>query len=145
MKKAKVLLTLVALLGSVTLLSGHNGPARSEPPSRDRLEDKKIAELMQSKLRHSQKVLEGVAVGDFKEIAENAEDLIAISKEAEWRVLKTPQYELRSNEFRRTADELIKHAEAKNLDAAALSYVELTMTCVKCHKYVRETRSVRKN
>ena len=90
-------------------------------------------------------MLEGVAVGDFDEIAANAEELIAISKQAEWRVFKTPQYELRSNEFRRTADELIKHAEAKNLDAAALSYVELTMTCVKCHKYVRETRSVRKN
>jgi hypothetical protein len=145
MKKAKLLLTLVALLGSVTLLGGHHGPARSEPPPRDRLEDKKITELMQSKLRHSQKVLEGVAVGDFKEIAANAEDLIAISKEAEWRVLKTPQYELRSNEFRRTADELVKNAEAKNLDAAALSYVELTMTCVKCHKYVRGVRSVRKD
>jgi hypothetical protein len=140
MKRVKVLLALAALLGSAALLSGHNDPARSRPPSRDRLEDKKVAELMQSKLRHSQKVLEGVAVGNFEEIATNAEDLIAVSKQAEWRVLKTPEYEVRSNEFRRTADELVKHARAKNLDATALSYVELTMTCVKCHKHVREVR-----
>jgi hypothetical protein len=145
MKKVKVLLALAALLGSVTLLSGHNKPRRAEPPSRDRLEDKKVAELMQGKLKHSQKVLEGVVVGNFEEIATNAEDLIAISKQAEWRVLKPPQYELRSNDFRRTADELAKHAKDKNLDAAALSYVELTLTCVKCHKYVRETRQVRED
>ena len=28
----------------------------------------------------------------------------------------------------------------ENLDACALSYVDMTLTCVKCHKYVRETR-----
>ena len=38
--------------------------------------------------------------------------------------------------------ELIKNAEDRNLDAAALSYVDLTLTCVKCHKHVREVRKV---
>jgi hypothetical protein len=140
MNRVKLLLALAALLGSVTLLSGHDNPRKDEPMSRDRLEDKKVAELMQSKLKHSQKVLEGLAVGNFETIASHAEDLIAVSKQAEWRVLKTPQYEMRSNEFRRAADELVKHARAKNLDAATLSYVEMTMICVKCHKHVREVR-----
>jgi hypothetical protein len=42
--------------------------------------------------------------------------------------------------FRRTADTLSKYAKDKNIDGAALTYVELTLSCVKCHKHVRETR-----
>ena len=59
------------------------------------------------------------------------------SKAVEWHVHKTPQYELRSNEFRRAIDGLIEKAREKNLDGVSLSYVEMTLSCVKCHKYVR--------
>lgn len=141
MRRTRLLLALVALFGGVTLLSGHDERRRPDAPK----DDPKLNELMQGKLKHSQKVLEGIALGDFEEISKNADELISISKQAEWKVIKTPQYEMRSNEFRRTADELVKNAQAKNLDAAALSYVELTMTCVKCHKYVRAVRQVRRD
>ncbi len=105
----------------------------------------KTAELMRKKLKHSQGVLEGVALNDFDKIADNADELITISQRAEWVVVKTPQYEMFSNQFRRSAESLVKNAKAKNLDGAALDYVDLTMTCVKCHKYVRETRGVRRD
>lgn len=95
---------------------------------------------MKRKLESSQKVLEGVAVGDYKLIEKHAEELLIISKEAGWKVLKTPEYELYSNDFRRHAESLMKSGREKNLDASALTYVELTLTCVKCHKYVREVR-----
>jgi hypothetical protein len=100
----------------------------------------KVSELMKKKLQHSQKVLEGIAVKDFKLIERNAEDLMQISKLAEWRVLKTPQYEVHSNDFRRTTEALIENAKKRNLDAAALNYVDMTLTCVRCHSYVREIR-----
>jgi hypothetical protein len=140
-----MLLALLVLLAGASLPSGLGDEPRKGKSNEEKVTDKKVAELMKSKLKHSQKVLEGVAVGDFEEIAANAEELIAISKQAEWLVSKSPQYELRSNEFRRTAEQLIKDARAKNLDAAALDYVELTMTCVKCHKYGRETRWARRD
>jgi hypothetical protein len=108
-------------------------------------EPKSVSELMQSKLRHSQKVLEGIAVNDCDKIAANAEELIEISKATQWRVIKTPRYELYSNDFQRAAEALVKNAKDKNLDAATLSYVDLTLTCVKCHKHVREVRMVRLN
>jgi hypothetical protein len=104
---------------------------------------KRVSELMRKKLENSQKVLEGIAIIDFKAINKHAEDLIDLSKQVEWRVLKTPQYETHSNEFRRNAEGLIKAAKDKNVDAAALAYVEMTLTCVRCHKYVREERMVR--
>jgi hypothetical protein len=103
----------------------------------------KVAELMQRKLQESQKVLAGIALNDFDKIAKHAEELIEISKTAQWRVLKTPRYEMYSNDFRRTAETLVRHAKDRNLDAATLSYVDLTLTCVKCHKHVREERMTR--
>jgi hypothetical protein len=103
-------------------------------------EGRKVSDLMRQKLEHAQKILEGIALNDFDKIEKNAEDLMLISKQLEWQVLKTPRYELHSNQFRRAVEGLIEKARDKNLDGAALSYVEVTLTCVKCHKYVRESR-----
>jgi hypothetical protein len=137
---------LVLLSAFVVVLPGSSGQgqeARQEPKKLDRAITKELGDLMKRKLESSQKVLEGVALGDFDKVAMNAEDLIAISKKAEWKVLKTPRYTLHTNEFQRTAEELAQRAKEKNLDGAALAYVDLTLTCVKCHKHVRETRNVR--
>jgi hypothetical protein len=129
-------LAVAALMLTIPLQQGHG----QNKADKDKPVASKISELMQKKLQSSQKILEGVALNDFKTISRHAEDLIQISKAAEWRVVKTPQYEVHSNEFRRIAESLVQNAKDKNLDGAALTYVELTLTCVKCHKYVREVR-----
>jgi hypothetical protein len=131
MMRATFVLVVLTLLLGLPGLNGHGG----EPKKDDR-----IGELMHKKLTASQGVLEGIALNDFKKIAARADELLTISKQAEWKVLKTPKYELFSNEFQRAAEGLGQSARDKNTDAAALNYVELTLTCVKCHKHVRETR-----
>ncbi len=103
----------------------------------------KVTELMHEKLKYAQNVLEGIALNDFDKIADNADELMNVSKQAEWVVVKTPQYEMFSNQFRRSVESMAKNAKAKNLDGATLDYMDLTMTCVKCHKYVREERMTR--
>jgi CheY-like chemotaxis protein len=60
-----------------------------------------------------------------------------LTKEVEWQVLKTPRYQVLSNQFRRAIENVQEKATQKNLDGG---YVELTLSCVKCHKYVREVR-----
>jgi hypothetical protein len=127
-RKIKLLLAAPFLFAVLASMGGQVG------------EPKKVSELMHQKLQHAQKVLEGIALNDFDKIEKNAEDLMLISKALEWQVLKTPRYEVHSNQFRRAVDSLIEKARDKNLDGAALSYVEVTLTCVKCHKYVRESR-----
>jgi hypothetical protein len=121
--------TLLAL--AIPTVSGHTQQAD------------KVAELMKKKLIYSQKVLEGIALNDPDIIIKNAQELILISQKAEWLVLQTPEYKLHSNDFRRTAETMVTQAKAKNMDAAALAYVEMTLTCVKCHKHVREVRMAR--
>jgi hypothetical protein len=131
MRKLTYVLAVLALVLALPTLHGHG-------QDKDKPEPKKVSELMRRKLEASQKVLEGVALNDFKLIGRNAEELIQISKATEWKVVRTPQYEVFSNEFRRNADALVQNAKDKNSDGAALTYVEMTLTCVKCHKYVRE-------
>jgi hypothetical protein len=120
-------------------VSGHGQETKKD---KDR---EKVSDLMQKKLKQSQKILEGVAIGDFKKIADGADELVLISRDAEWKVKKTPRYELLSNQFRDNAEDLIKKAKDKNLDGAALAYVDLTLTCVRCHKYVRDEKDALRN
>jgi hypothetical protein len=106
------------------------------------MQQNKLKMLMEDKLRFAKMLLEGVALGDFNKITDSSEKLVQVSKSAEWFVHKTPRYELHSNEFRRAAENLIAKAKAKNMDGVAYSYVELSMTCFRCHEYVREVRDV---
>ena len=99
---------------------------------------KKGPSVMQRKLAHAQKVLEALALNEFDKMAASAAELQQCAREASWMVVKTPKYELYSNDFVRQLDTLQTAAKKKNTDAAALAYVEVTLTCVKCHKYIRE-------
>ncbi|MBL8794148.1 MAG: hypothetical protein JNM56_09600 [Planctomycetia bacterium] len=94
--------------------------------------------LMKKKLESSQRVLEGLAANNFETVSKNASELQRISKAGEFAVLKTPQYDAYRNQFRWAAEMLEEMAKAKNGDGAGLVYVELTLTCLKCHKHVRE-------
>jgi hypothetical protein len=99
--------------------------------------------LMREKMKSSERLLEGIALADFTRITNSAEKLIQLSNTAEWFVRKTPRYELHSNEFRRAAEVIVQKAKAKNLDGVALAYFDLTLSCVRCHQYVREVQDAR--
>jgi len=103
-------------------------------------EPNKVSEFMRAKLTHSQRVLEGLATEDFDLIAKHAQEMSLLSQASTWQVLQTAEYRDRSTEFRRAADAVGEAAKKKNLEAAALAYVDVTMKCVNCHKYVRHVR-----
>ena len=94
-------------------------------------------EFMREKLGHSQKALEALALEDFDTLAQQSKKLSAMTQEATWEVFQNPDYAQHSATFRRHANALTKAAQDKNLDAATLAYVRLTMSCVDCHKFVR--------
>lgn len=138
-RRLRIALSVVVLAFLVPPLSGDSGV-----PKKAQSEDsKKVSELMRKKLEHAQKVLEGIALNNFDLILNHADALMQLTKEIEWQAIKTPRYEVQSNEFRRAVENLQEKATQKNLDGAALGYVELTLSCVKCHKYVREVRMTR--
>ncbi len=93
--------------------------------------------FMRAKLTHSQKLLEGLATGDFNLLAKHSQELALLSQATNWNVLQTEDYLQHSIEFRRAANAVTDAAKAKNLDGATLAFVDMTMKCVRCHKYVR--------
>jgi len=94
--------------------------------------------IMQKKLTQAQKLLEGIVIQDFGKIAASAAELSELRKDAAWMVMRTPDYDNFSIEFARSIDAAARAAKNKNTDAAALAYVDMTLICVKCHKYVRD-------
>jgi hypothetical protein len=94
---------------------------------------------MRQKVAYSQQVLVGITVEDYRLIANNAEKLVELSNKTNWYSRQVPEYELFLNEFRRNAQELMKASEQKNLDAASLAYVQMTLSCVSCHRFIRRS------
>lgn len=131
--KKYILALLVYLVGGV----GWNALEQAYAQARFR-------QLMLEKLTHSQKLLEALALAKFDKIVTSAEELHRLSRQAEWvGANKSPRYEVFTNEFRRAAETMAEKAKAKNIDGVALAYVDMTMVCVRCHQFVRETRDAR--
>ena len=93
--------------------------------------------LMQRKLHSAQSMIKGLALEDYKLIASEAQQLQLLSLDAGWNVLQTKDYARISGDFRQAAKKIQKAGKEKNLDAAGLGYFQLTMTCIDCHRHVR--------
>jgi len=125
---------------SVTLLTLAIIPFNSSGQDKKKDRDEVLAEMMQKKLKNAHLVLDGVAVGDFKKIGNAGEELIRLAKSETWQLILSPHYERHSADFIRATESLVKKAQEKNMDGTALAYVEMTLSCVRCHQYVREHR-----
>lgn len=96
--------------------------------------------FMKLKLRNAEMVLSGIALHNFESIQEGADNLILLSRKAQFQLGEMPGYTLQRQAFQRAAERIARSARAKNLDSAALAYVDLTLRCVSCHKHVRSNR-----
>ena len=112
-------------------------------PQAEATQKTRLNQLMIDKLRYSQLMFQAIALGDFPKIINNAEELVKLSQTAEWLANRTPKYELHSNMFQRAAETVIQKAKAKNIDGVVLAYQDLTMSCVRCHEYLRDVRDAR--
>ena len=119
-------------------------PLLAVPSSSQEKKKREPDPLMVQKLKESQTLLEGLALNDLAKVQASAEELLRISKAAQFRkALNTAKYEYHANNFQRAAETAIEKAKAKNIDGATLAYLDLTMTCVRCHQHVREIRDAR--
>ena len=128
-----------ALLVVPALVAVLVGVGRAEDKPKPKEKPKELT-VMQRKLLHSQRVLEGLATGNFEKIATGSDGLVECVKDVTWKINETEKYLLHTNEFLRRLEALKKSAKDKNVDAAALAYVDMTITCVRCHQHLREDR-----
>jgi len=137
--KTVVVYTIVAVI-AVSLASGI--VLRFAPVSGEVVlaqEEAQISEtLMRQKLDRAQRLLEALVIADFPRMVSNAEDLQRISLEARWTMPHSPEYGDYGDEFRASLGRLVRAAEGVSIDGAALNYMQVILTCVQCHKVVRE-------
>lgn len=127
----------IAIAAVLLLAFGGQSPAPTQA------QGKQTSKLMAAKLKHAQILLEGISIGDFPKITRSAEELIELTKTEEWLMHKAPRYDVHTNDFRRSAEALIRKAKDKNMDGTTLAFFDMTMSCVRCHQHVRDTRDVR--
>ena len=99
--------------------------------------------LMQAKAGYAHRLLDAVVQDDFETIRDQAFRLRAVAETADWRVVDTPEYTRASDAFVGAADRLLDAARESNGDAAALAYMDVTLQCVHCHRYLRSYRAAK--
>ncbi len=127
----------LASIGAV-LLVGHGLAADDPKPAP--ATPRKNPTVMQRKLTHAQKVLEGLATEDFEKIRISAEGIRDCIKDETWRINDTEKYLTFSDNFLRQTEAMREAAKKKNIDSATLAYVGMTLSCVKCHQHLRDER-----
>ena len=130
MRKLLTMLTAGALLGS--MLAAHLGYGANAQPKQDQ-----ASIWMKQKLAASQNILAGLTKNDFEAIGKNAKSMLAVEFLEKWIRADTPGYRVMLKDFEYANESLILAARKKNLDRATIAYVQLTLSCVKCHELVR--------
>ena len=118
---------LVGCLLAISLLFAHAGAAKEPAPPED---------PMVKKLEYTKQILAGLATEDFALITKNAEALNELGKRR-WTEEQSPQYRMQHQVFWFTNEALLDAAKEKNVDGATLAYTQMTLSCVNCHKLIR--------
>jgi hypothetical protein len=95
---------------------------------------------MQKKLDYSKNILAGIATADFDKIVQNAESMRHLSSIEGFIRGRTPGYRTQLQIFQESADEIIRQGNKDNVEGAALAFTQLTISCVNCHKQLREAK-----
>jgi hypothetical protein len=125
------------LVGIVVIAIGA-GVFASGNQDQKKIQDR--SKFMKRKLDASREIIAGLSMENYEQIGKSAQDLMLLSHEADWNVIQTEEYLKLSREFRDSSGRLRENAKKKNLDGSTLSFFEVTLNCVRCHKYVRQNK-----
>jgi cytochrome c556 len=130
---AKILLpvALIAIAGVVFQAVRAEEVAKAKAPKQD------LRDFMHQKLDASNKILEGLVTEDTELVRQGAQTLTEMSAAEKWKVSQNVMYLQFSKEFQRNAEKLVDAAKEKNLDRVALRWMDTTMSCIECHRFVR--------
>lgn len=136
---------LFVLLPSVSWGIGPQDPAETQGAGRADQQSDAEAETesttmsvwMEKKLKHSQAILRGLAMGDFEGVKYNAGRLKLLNRVEGFVRRRHPSYRVHVNTFSRVSAEIERQAERKNIEGATLAFNQLTVSCVECHQSLR--------
>lgn len=99
--------------------------------------------VMRQKLTHSQAILGAVVTSDWAMLDRESRALFKATQDPAWIMLTAPEYLRYSDAFMKALNGLILASANKDLDNAAEAQIELTRSCVQCHRYLTRSRLAR--
>jgi len=104
-------------------------------------QDNPTEQLMRVKRDYAHRLLDAVVQEDFAAVREQAFRLKTIAETSDWKAIDSPEYVRRSDAFLAATVRLVEAARERQGDAVALAYMDLTLKCVQCHRYLKNTTS----
>ena len=96
--------------------------------------------VMVRKLDHAQEILKAVVTSDWVRLETHSRELEQLTRDPRWMILQYHEYRRHSDAFVRAVQELHRAAAQRDLEASPRAYVELTLRCVDCHRYLARER-----
>ena len=125
-RKWYVVVALSAVLGFAASPSASQGP--------------ELDAIMREKLVKAQKILEAVVTSDWVSLETNSRELLQLTNDPRWSVLRFPEYAQHSKLFIHAVEDLHRAAARRDLNEAPKAYVAVTLQCVDCHRYLARAR-----
>lgn len=101
-------------------------------------ESEPVLKVMSLKLDYTHKVLENIIKEDFKKLEELSFQLVVLTGTEDWKVIRTEEYNRHTADFVRAVNALREARGHKDINESTKAYIDMTLSCVQCHKYVRE-------
>jgi hypothetical protein len=136
MKKLVTTLVLLILLTAPLAVQPTRGG-----DDQDKGKEEPASIWMKQKLSASQNILAGLTKGDFEAIDKNAQSMLVVEYLEKWLRADTPGYSAKLKDFEYANKSLRLAAREKNLDGATIAYIQLTLSCVHCHKVLRDVEN----
>lgn len=104
------------------------------------IQDRRLKLFMRQKLTASGQILEGLCTENMDLVIDGAKQLHEMSEAELWHASNDVLYKQFSAEFRQITKDLIKAAEEKKVDRITLKWLDATVSCLDCHRFVRGAR-----
>jgi hypothetical protein len=130
---------LIALTAAIVTLVAFS-VRLTDAQERSAARQEKSSIWMKKKLELSQNILAGLTESDFEKIRANAEAMGFLGYLEKWVRADRPDYKRQISHFEFANQELIRQARDENVEGATLAYTQLTVSCVQCHKIVRDVK-----
>jgi hypothetical protein len=99
--------------------------------------------VMREKLGHTQKILEAVVTSDWVSLETHSRELERLTNDPRWTMLTLPEYARHSAAFVTAIQALHRAAAQRDLEQTPTAYIDVTLRCVDCHRYLARERIAR--
>lgn len=128
---------IITLMNPISVKASSNspGPVQDEiaaPPSKASMD-----ELMKQKLVAAQGALEAVTRGDFEQLHEVSQQMIALSHKEVWEQMVSARFVQDTADFVVAVEFMDRMASANDSEGVTLGFARLTMACAECHRHMR--------